>query len=72
MIQFSQNAVNAIQKGKLQNYKSDLMGQLQSYTTFNHNNDNLLLLKVKALIIDILHNIDVMDQLLADGITQSC
>ena len=63
--------MNAIKKGKLQNYKSDLLSQLQSYTTFNHNGDTLLLLKVKALIIDILHNIDVMDQLIADGINSS-
>jgi hypothetical protein len=40
------------------------MQQLASYTGFNHQGDNLLLLKVKALIIDILHNIDVVDQLL--------
>jgi len=71
MINFSNNAVDAIKKGKLANYKSDLVSQLQTYTTFNHNGDNLLLLKVKALIIDILHNIDVMDQLISDGINQS-
>jgi dynein heavy chain 2, cytosolic len=71
MIHFSNNAVDSIKKGKLSNYKTDLMNQLQKYTTFNHNGDTLLLLKVKALIIDILHNIDVMDQLLTDGICTS-
>jgi dynein heavy chain 2 len=71
MLQFSNNCVNAIKKGKLQNYRGDLMQQLASYTSFNHQGDNLLLLKVKALIIDILHNIDVVDQLLQDGIVSS-
>ena len=31
----------------------------------------MLFIKVKSLILDIIHNIDVVDQLLADQITQT-
>ena len=71
MVAFSRNCVNAIQQGKLQNYKQDLQRQLESYTSFDNKGDDLLFVKVKALILDIIHNISVVDELLVDGIVQS-
>jgi dynein heavy chain 2 len=68
MIRFSQNAVNAIKQGKLSNYKGDLQRQLETYTSFDHQGNHLLFLKLKALIQDIVHNIDVVDQMLKDNI----
>jgi len=52
--------------GKLQNYKADLQKQLETYTSFDNKGDNLLFSKVKALILDIIHNISVVDDLLND------
>lgn len=71
MINFSINCVKAIQANKLQNYKQDLQKQLESYTSFDNKNDNLLFSKVKALILDIIHNISVVEDLLSDNIINS-
>ena len=57
MVMFSQNAVKAIKAGKLANYKQDLQKQLVSYTGFDNKGDSLLFSKLKALIMDIIHNI---------------
>lgn len=71
MLNFSNNCVQAIQQGKLQNYKQDLQKQLESYTSFDNKGDGLLFSKVKALILDIIHNIAVVDDLLSDNIVQT-
>ena len=72
MVNFGRNCVQAIKQGKLQNYKGDLQRQLESYAAFDHGGNDLIFVKVKSLILDIIHNIDVVDQLLKDGITQTC
>ena len=72
MVNFGRTAVGAIKQGKLQNYKGDLQRQLESYAGFEHGGNDLIFVKVKSLILDIIHNIDVVDQLLRDQITQSC
>ena len=71
MLNFGRNCVNAIKQGKLQNYKGDLQRQLESYASFDHGGNDLLFVKVKALILDIIHNVDVVDQLLKDSISQT-
>ena len=57
MIRFSGNSLQAIKRGKLANYKGDLQKQLETYTSFDNKGDMLLFSKVKALILDIIHNI---------------
>ena len=71
ILAFSNNCVKAIQQGKLANYKQDLQKQLESYTQFDNKGDGLLFSKVKALILDIIHNIQVADDLLNDQIVQT-
>lgn len=71
MLAFSNNCVKAIQQGKLANYKQDLQKQLEGYTQFDNKGDGLLFSKVKALILDIIHNIQVTDDLLNDQIVQT-
>jgi len=66
MISFSDSCSQAVKKGKLANYKGDLQKQLDGYTSFDNKGDVLLFSKVKALILDIIHNIDVVDQLTKD------
>ena len=61
MLNFSRNCVQAIKQGKLQNYKGDLQRQLEQYAAFDHGGNDLLFVKVKALILDIIHNIDVVE-----------
>jgi dynein heavy chain 2 len=39
---------------------------LEGYTAFDNKGDGLLFSKVKALILDIIHNIDVVEQLTKD------
>jgi dynein heavy chain 2 len=41
---------------------------LEGYTKFQNNGDALVFSKVKALILDIIHNVDVVDQLLQDTV----
>jgi len=43
-----------------------LQKQLEGLTSFDNKGDLLLFSKVKALILDIIHNIDVVDQLAKD------
>lgn len=71
MISFSENCAQAIKKGKLANYKQDLEKQLENYTSFDNKGDVLLFSKVKGLILDIIHNVDVVEQLMKDGIMQT-
>lgn len=61
MIAFSDNCTQAIKKGKLANYKQDLQKQLDTYTSFDNKGDALLFSKVKGLILDIIHNVDVVE-----------
>lgn len=68
LISFSDSCQQAVKKGKLVNYKQDLQKQLEGYTSFDNKGDILLFSKVKALILDIIHNVDVVDQLTKDQI----
>jgi dynein heavy chain 2 len=71
MITWSENCSKAVKSGKLANYKQDLQKQLEGYTSFENKGDMLLFSKVKSLILDIIHNIEVVDYLLKDPIVQS-
>lgn len=68
MIVFSDNCSKAIKAGKLANYKQDLQKQLEGYANFDCKGDVLLFSKLKALMLDMIHNIDVVEQLLKDNV----
>lgn len=68
IITFTDNCSKAIKQGKLANYRQDLQKQLEGYANFEHKGDLLLFSKLKALILDVMHNIDVVDQLLKDPV----
>lgn len=57
----SRNALEAL--------KGRLLEQLAAYTGHDLSSEPLLSLKVKALVLDLIHNIDVVDQLLATNTT---
>ncbi|RXM28913.1 Cytoplasmic dynein 2 heavy chain 1 [Acipenser ruthenus] len=69
-IQFTEDVENAIQVHKLQQLEVDLMAKLDHYTGVDTRNEDsgqtdvsVLQLKLKALILDIIHNIDIVKQL---------
>ena len=55
-------------KGAIAQLKEALMGRLRQYTSYE-TDVPLLSLKVKALVMDLIHNMDVLDQLAAAGVT---
>jgi dynein heavy chain 2 len=68
MVQFCNNCVSAINKGKIPNYKQDLHKTLEQYTSFDHGGDMLLLSKLKALILDVIHNVEIVDTLIKNNV----
>ena len=68
MVHFSNNTTQTIKKTKLSNYKIDLQKTLESYTSFDHGGDMLLLSKLKVLTLDIIHNIEIVDILINTGV----
>ncbi|KAG2456324.1 DYHC2 protein, partial [Polypterus senegalus] len=71
-IQFTEDVENAIKGQNLQQLDVELMAKLEHYTSVGSSNDGtgntdsgVLQLKLKALILDIIHNIDVVKQLIS-------
>lgn len=71
-IKFTEQAVSAIRSGKLTQCKADSVKLLESFTQLNGQSaGNLLVqLKLKALILDLIHHIDVIDQGIHNNVTQ--
>lgn len=69
-IQFTEGCEAAIQHGSLTEFQIELEGQLQGYTSadFRSGQDSsdvlVLELKLKSLILDTVHNVDIVHQLL--------
>ena len=70
-ILFTERCEDAIGRGNLQSFKSDLENQLESYTATDIGSSGtkdaesrVLELKLKALILDTIHFIDVVEQLI--------
>ncbi|NWH26647.1 DYHC2 protein, partial [Grus americana] len=69
-IQFTEDVESAIKDHNLQQLESELMAKLEHYTSIDtfiedtgSTESGILELKLKALILDIIHNIDVVRQL---------
>eukprot|EP01113_Clastostelium_recurvatum_P005568 TRINITY_DN12493_c0_g1_i5.p1 TRINITY_DN12493_c0_g1~~TRINITY_DN12493_c0_g1_i5.p1 ORF type:complete len:1165 (-),score=398.17 TRINITY_DN12493_c0_g1_i5:23-3001(-) len=67
-IHFTKKCEAAIEQGKLESFLAELRAQLAKYTTQDTGDDAVLLLKVKALVLDIIHHIDVVEQLIKEHI----
>ncbi len=63
-IRFTRDCELAIGNNSLTGLRASLATQLETYTTAKPA-DNVLSLKLKALILDIIHHIDVVDKLMA-------
>ncbi|XP_028817493.1 cytoplasmic dynein 2 heavy chain 1 isoform X3 [Denticeps clupeoides] len=69
-IQFTEDVENAIRNQSLQQLEVELMAKLEHYTSIDTSaedssstDSSVLQLKLKALILDIIHNIEVVKQL---------
>ncbi|XP_072467338.1 cytoplasmic dynein 2 heavy chain 1 isoform X1 [Notamacropus eugenii] len=69
-IQFTEDVENAIQDHSLHQIELELMAKLEHYTNIDTSSEDpsntesgILELKLKALILDIIHNIDIVKQL---------
>ncbi|KAK2517344.1 Dync2h1 [Columba guinea] len=69
-IQFTEDVENAIKDHNLQQLELELMAKLEHYTSIDtsiedtgNTESGILELKLKALVLDIIHNIDVVKQL---------
>ncbi|KAF3692878.1 Cytoplasmic dynein 2 heavy chain 1 [Channa argus] len=75
-IQFTEDVERAIKEQSLQQLELELSAKLEHYTTVDTSSDDhtnsdssVLQLKLKALILDIIHNISVVKQLNQSGVT---
>ncbi|OWF37256.1 Cytoplasmic dynein 2 heavy chain 1 [Mizuhopecten yessoensis] len=71
-IRFTEACEQAISKGNLPGYQRELEAQLESYTSVNLSEASgvegyVLDLKLKALILDTIHAIDVVQHLISQG-----
>ena len=68
-IKFTDFCINSINSGKLLDYKKDLSDRLQKFTNLSGENSNpLIQLKLKALILDLIHYIDIIDNLINNSV----
>ncbi|KAM9359311.1 cytoplasmic dynein 2 heavy chain 1 isoform 6-T6 [Symphorus nematophorus] len=75
-IQFTEDVERALKEQNLQQLELELNAKLEHYTTVDTSSDDnantessVLQLKLKALILDIIHNISVVKQLIQAGVT---
>lgn len=68
-IKFTDEAEGAIEEGGLDMLNKQLMSQLKKFTSLNLTNQPLEQLKMKALVMDLVHNIDVVEQLKAKKVS---
>jgi len=80
MIRFTENCEEAIRQHDLSGFVRRLKSQLESYTSVNVSDTgadtgqvdvgvHVLELKLKALILDTIHNIEVVEQLNTSSLT---
>ncbi|GFR12638.1 cytoplasmic dynein 2 heavy chain 1 [Trichonephila clavata] len=70
-ILFAERCEEAISRGSLSSYRKELESQLDAYTNANMSAPRdvpLLRLKLKALILDTIYNISVVDELIKDKV----
>ncbi|KAK9815706.1 hypothetical protein WJX72_008353 [[Myrmecia] bisecta] len=69
MLAFTQKAEAAIQRGHLPRLQAELRGQLAEYTGASWEGFRVMQLKIQALVLDLIHNLEIVETLIADGTT---
>jgi dynein heavy chain 2 len=62
-VNFTEEAESAIENRELKSLHSNLVAQLRKFTSIDFSGQVLEHLKMKALVMDLVHNIDVVEQL---------
>ncbi|KAL0047749.1 hypothetical protein WJX82_010930, partial [Trebouxia sp. C0006] len=70
-IKFTQQAEQAIEAGKLSSLQAELKQQLAEYTAADWEGYRVMQLKIQALVLDLIHHIDVVEALLSEGVSLS-
>ena len=69
---FTEKCEDALSRGSLVSFKKELEEQLESYTSLEMDSSDetykVLELKLKALILDAIHFIDIVEQLISENI----
>ena len=65
-VHFSKKAEVAITRGALPALHDELRQQLQEYTSFDVEGMRVMQLKVQSLVLDLIHSIDIVEQLQAE------
>ena len=68
-IHFTESTYKCIKENQLRAFKAELDKKLELYTTYDYGENQLLLLKLKALILDLIHHIDIIDTLVAKNVS---
>ena len=68
LIHFTETTDSSISNGRLSSYKQELTKKLDLYIIYNSVGNLLLQQKIKALVLDIIHNIDVLDLLIKNNV----
>ena len=63
-IHFTVKIVKSIKDGMLKDYRADLLKKLDQLTTSSNQADKLSKLKLKSLILDLIHHIGIIDILI--------
>lgn len=66
-IRFNQFASQALSGGKLMPYRQELTNRLNDLTGLTRSATPLMQFKLKSLILDLIHSIDILDQLLSSN-----
>ena len=70
VINFSESCVKALESGTVSKLKQDLQKKLSDMTSAR-STDSLVLLKVKSLILDLIHNMEVTECLLENKVSST-
>lgn len=65
MVNFTSKAESAIQRKSLQQLHRELHNVLQEYTSADYTGYRIMQLKLQALVLDLIHNIEIVDQLIS-------
>mmetsp|Transcript_17017 Transcript_17017/g.54247 ORF Transcript_17017/g.54247 Transcript_17017/m.54247 type:complete len:3325 (+) Transcript_17017:156-10130(+) len=68
---FTQMAEQAISQGTLAALHAELSQQLAGYTKVKTEGYHVLQLKIKSLVLDLIHNIDIVDQLMKNQVSST-
>ena len=67
MVRFTSKCEVALQSGALDALRSELRGHLDQYTASDYDGQPVMQLKIKALVLDTIHHLDVVDRLREAG-----